>query len=136
MRAKEFITESLSPQNAGMVIQYFINYASKELGLTSLPEINLITNPKVAAQLASFGGYHDKSIQVSIVNRHVNDVLRTLAHELVHYRQDINGKLQPTSGNDGSEQENEANAVSAVVMRKWNRENPSVMELSPIGGGE
>jgi hypothetical protein len=134
MRAKEFITESLSPQNAATVIQYFVSYASNELGLTTLPDINLVTDPKVAAQLASFGGYHDNTIQVSIVNRHVNDVLRTLAHELVHYRQDINGELQSTSGNDGSDQENEANAMAAVIMRKWNRENPSVMELSPIGG--
>ena len=76
----------------------------------------------------SFGGYSpsDKSINIMISNRHIQDVLRTLAHELVHYRQDIKNQLNPDSGNDGSPEENEANSLAAVVMRKWGKMHPEL----------
>ena len=133
MRAREFITESVSPDKIKPIVTAFIKFAAAHIGLDSLPEIKLITDKSVAINQASFGGYGGGKIVVSIVNRHINDVLRTLAHELVHYKQDINGELNFNSGNDGSDEENEANATAAVIMRKWNKTNPELMGLDAIG---
>ena len=128
MRAKEFLTESTSMDDASKIIGTFLKFAKQHLELEELPEINLITNPKYSIKMHSFGGYSpdNKSINIMVSNRHIQDVLRTLAHELVHYRQDLNGQLKPDSGKDGSPEENEANSNAAVIMRKWGRLHPSV----------
>ena len=128
MRAKEFLTESISLDEANPIFKQFIKYTAKELELDNLPKINLIKDQKYSVEHHSFGGYSpsDKSINIMISNRHIQDVLRTLAHELVHYRQDINNQLNPDSGNDGSPEENEANSLAAVVMRKWGKMHPEL----------
>jgi hypothetical protein len=50
--------------------------------------------------------------------------MRTLAHELVHYKQDIEDRLDDNSGATGSPEENEANAQAGVVMRDYSEQNP------------
>jgi hypothetical protein len=54
------------------------------------------------------------------------DILRTLAHELVHHMQNLNG--DELNGDDGSGIENEANAMAGVIMREFGRENPEIFE--------
>jgi hypothetical protein len=56
------------------------------------------------------------------------DILRTLAHELVHHMQNGKGELNSDSGEDGSPTENEANATAGLIMRKFGRENPEIFE--------
>jgi predicted chitinase len=114
------------------IIQSFVNFASSRLGIKERPNIVLIRNPKHAVKRKSFGGYMGGSIEVMIGNRHVMDVMRTLAHELVHYKQDSDGVLRPDSGRDGSEHENEANAKAAVIMRLWGKMNPELFDRAAI----
>ncbi len=113
------------------IIDDFINYAIQFLDLENdEPEINLIDQDGAAAQLKSFGAFMVDSgvINVVITNRNLADILRTLAHEMVHYKQKIENRLEPNSGDDGSEIENEANATAAVIMRKYGKINPDIFE--------
>jgi hypothetical protein len=80
----------------------------------------------------SFGGYMGDRIELNIGNRHIMDVLRTMAHELVHYKQDLDGVLHKDSGKDGSEHENEANAKAAVIMRLWGKMNPELFQHAAL----
>jgi len=115
------------------IIKAFVKFASQKLGLDHPPKIKLQRNPKLASQRRSFGGYTPgQGIEINIGNRHIMDVLRTLAHEMVHYKQDINGELKPDSGRDGSDEENEANAKAAVVMRLWAKMNPELFQHATI----
>jgi hypothetical protein len=134
MKVREIITEGLKRDEATKIISRFIKFAQQELELDELPSINLITDYHYSVKHRSFGGYspNDKSINVMMLNRHIQDLLRTLAHELVHYRQDLNDELNADSGNDGSPQENEANSTAAVIMRKWGKLNPDIFSLPPI----
>lgn len=61
----------------------------------------------------------DKEIHVLVEDRALVDVLRSIAHEMVHYKQHINNELTNSSGATGSEHENEANAVAGVIMRNF-----------------
>jgi hypothetical protein len=70
----------------------------------------------------------EKKLLVVVHNRNIADILRTLAHELVHHMQNLDNRLQPDSGMDGSPEENEANSLAAVIMRKFGRENPEIYE--------
>ena len=128
MKIREIITEGLKRDKAEQIIDSFIRFASKELELNELPEINILDDSQYSVEYRSFGGYSpsDKIINITVKNRHINDVLRTIAHEIVHYKQDINGELKPDSGRDGSPEENEANARAAVTMRKWGKLHPEL----------
>lgn len=134
MKVNEILTEGLSHDNVSKIVDKFIKFTANHLNLDSLPKIHLSTDPKVSVDNHSFGGYSpsSKSIHISISNRHIQDVLRTLAHEIAHFKQDLNGELDSTSGDDGSPQENEANAVAAVVMRKWGKMHPNLFAQGPI----
>ena len=67
-----------------------------------------------------------------MANRNLADALRTLAHELVHYKQKQEGRLElnnaDKSGADGSSIENEANAVAGVILRKYGKLNPDIYQ--------
>ena len=134
MKIYEILTEGLKRDSAEKIIDSFIQFAAKELEIDELPNINILDDNKYSMEYSSFGGYRpdDKSITITVKNRHINDVLRTLAHEIVHYKQDLNGELKPDSGRDGSPEENEANARAAVTMRKWGKLHPKLFGEPPI----
>lgn len=124
MRVHEVLCEGMSHNTAKEIIAEFIDFAVLELELSKRPKIVLHTNNNYSTQHSSFGSYGNGIINVTITNRHINDCLRTLAHELVHYKQDLNGQLTFESGSTGSPEENEANAVAAVLLRKWGKKYP------------
>jgi len=114
------------------IIQDFLRFAARHIGLKDLPKIKLYSDPKLASSRRSFGGYMGGRIELNVGNRHIMDVLRTLAHEMVHYKQDTMGVLGPDSGKDGSEHENEANAKAAVIMRLWGKMNPELFQHAAL----
>lgn len=132
MKVQEILTEGLQYNKATRIIDKFIEFAASELQLDELPDIDLQDGNEVSVKHKSFGGYGNKHITVTLSNRHIMDVCRTLAHELVHYRQDMNNELTQDSGNDGSPHENEANALAAVVMRKWGKMHPNLFKQPAV----
>ena len=125
---KQPINESWHP-NKAKIINRFIDYATNYLSIDR-PTIKLINTPDYTQYNHSFGGYmpSEKKLLVVVHNRNIADILRTLAHELVHHMQNLDNRLQPDSGMDGSPEENEANSLAAVIMRKFGRENPEIYE--------
>lgn len=109
-------------------IKDFVSFAIKELGLDRPPEIALISKHVKSNITNSFASYSpgEKKVRVFAPNRHIMDFLRSLAHELVHYKQDLEGRLGPKSGETGSPEENEAHAVAGVLMRKYGRLHPEL----------
>ena len=134
MKIKELVTESLSREDAGPIIDKFLEFAKSQLGLEQLPKINTISDSNYSIQYRSFGGYNPETrcINVMSSNRHIQDLLRTLAHELVHFKQDLANQLDDDSGTDGSPQENEANAQAAIVMRKWAKLHPNLFSYEAL----
>lgn len=66
----------------------------------------------------------NKVAAVYCPGRSILDIFRSLAHELVHFKQDIKGEITPeqtSESNDGVPIENEANAVAGIIMRKFGR---------------
>lgn len=101
-----------------VIIRDGINLCRTELRLTNLPKIELVDK----IDNNSFGIFDGESIKVVIKNRHPIDIIRTLAHELVHWKQKQTG--QELDGSDGSSTENDANAVAGIIMRKFGKMYP------------
>lgn len=111
----------------------FLPLAMKVLGINSLPKMNFEPTLHTGEQ-PSFGMYvtGDNILYVAITNRHPVDILRTVAHELVHYRQDLKGELNHDSGRTGSPEENQAHEIAGVIMRYFNKQYPDFLSSNPI----
>ena len=111
----------------------FLPLAVKHLKMEKLPKIKLLRDVETD-HMPSFGKFSndDRTVHLGIKNRHPNDILRTLAHEMVHYVQGEQDRLDADSGATGSTEEDEANAEAGVVMREFNQQFPQYMALKPI----
>lgn len=134
MKVLELLTESTSKKfNLIDMLEDFLPLAKEELTLDQLPKIKLVGTVTDDEQ-PTFGRYDSEAhdITLAILNRHPIDILRTLAHELVHYRQDINNELGPHSGETGSPQENQAHELAGVIMRHFNKANPQYLFIDRV----
>lgn len=113
------------------IIDNFVDNVNEYLELVQdKPKVIISHDPTEAGEMASFGKYTPETGEIRVVatNRNLADILRTLAHEMVHFKQHLDGKLSTGSNEDGSEVENEANTIAAIIMRKFGRENPIIFE--------
>lgn len=118
-------------ENKFPLLKEFIKYCKEYLNLKSLPPLKISYDPMGAHNMRSFGGYdpNNKSIELNVSNRHQADMFRTLAHELCHYKQDLQNRLTPESGKTGHPHENEANAGAAIIMRNFAQMKPEMFIL-------
>ena len=109
----------------------FIKYAIKNLGIQNPPRnLSLSYDTNKAKEMRSFGYFspNDNKIWVYCANRNMADILRTLAHELVHRKQDEDGRISYESGKTGSEIENEANAMAGVLLRDFGKQHEEIYQ--------
>jgi hypothetical protein len=133
----EFITQyfnegiSESKENS---INHFVEYATKKLKLSERPKITLLSGREYSEAKTSLGGYNpmSKEIYVAIEGRLTADILRTLAHEMVHRKQDELGlvKDEIKDGATGSPIENQAHAVAGILMRNYGKINKQIYNES------
>lgn len=114
----------------------FIDFTCDYLKIKNPPEVIYKEDCKEGEQ-PSFAGYapHTNQLYIYTKNRHPMDVFRSVAHELVHHKQNEDGKLGKDiakEGSTGSDIENEANSVAGQVMRYFGRENPFYFDMSYI----
>ncbi|NCA21904.1 MAG: hypothetical protein EBS86_12300, partial [Crocinitomicaceae bacterium] len=79
-----------------VLVKSLLPYAQKQLGFNRPPVINFLDDEDNSQNALGKTGFYrpdDKSISVFITNRHPKDILRSVAHELVHYQQDCDGRL-------------------------------------------
>lgn len=123
----------LNHERFGPMLDTFTQFAAKKLGIQSMPTMELSKDDLGT----SFGGYNPatKSIVISTKNRHPMDVYRTVAHELVHHKQNEDGRLGndiKKEGSTGSDWENEANAHAGMIMRWFAKKNPDAFKTGHI----
>ena len=112
------------------ILKRFLIFLKRELNLSyDIPYV-LMDDADFAKKEKAFGIMNNKLIYVSVVNRHPMDILRTFAHEVVHYKQVMQGKNMSSSA--GSMIENQANAKAGELMRKYGNLHPELFDLMPI----
>ena len=110
------------------MIRDFYPFAQKEMGFNKPVRIFLTKDAQNAADPLGKTAYYDPGnmqIKLFYVDRHPKDVLRSLAHELMHHKQNCDGRLTSEVG-EGPVDENaelsmleeEANQAGFFV-RRW-----------------
>jgi hypothetical protein len=118
-------------------VQDFVNFCVAKLNIKNDPAIRFKRDPAWSERNRTFGSYnHDTNeLIVSLANRHVMDILRTVAHELTHQRQGEVSNMPADAGETGSKWENEANAKAGVLMREYGQQHPNLFAEAPIEEG-
>ena len=112
------INEAWTPDKQQRIKEFAL-WAIKLLEIEKAPKIKLVSDSGTSAL-----GYFDpetQNIVVTVKDRHQMDIMRTLAHELVHRKQN---EARELNGETGSPDENEANSLAGVLLRWWGKKNP------------
>ena len=113
----------------------FVDYTCNHLGIKEKPEIKYREDHGEGQP--SFAAYAPgtKEVYIMTKNRHPMDVFRSVAHELVHHKQNEDGRLNDVAkeGQTGSPIENEANSEAGKIMRYFGKENPFYFDMQYIG---
>jgi len=128
------LTEEVTRKELAPMLDAFVSFASDKLGIKSMPKVRYKTEDD---NYNSFAAYNPASNELSVQtkNRHPMDVFRSVAHELVHHKQNEDGRIGKDiarEGETGSDIENEANSEAGKIMRWFAKTNPDMFSQSHI----
>jgi len=112
------------------ILNKFLVFLKREIRFDYDIPIILVDDVDFCKKNKTFGLMYPDKIVISIVNRHPIDILRTVAHEYIHHKQQSEGKR--LNGNAGSVSENEANAKAGEIIRKYSNLQSDLFDLIPI----
>ena len=112
------------------IIDDFIDFGKNELTLGDGFNVRLTDNNDELETLASYD-MSKNEISVMSKNRAVPDIIRSIAHEMVHHKQNEMGDLKgnPEEGEDGSPWEDQANSKAGEIVRRFGKEFPEIYDL-------
>ena len=141
--------ESSFPSDEKRHLDKFVEFVKKDLGIENDVNIKYQTDKggiKTTAVYKYQDGdedYEQSEVRVYTKERALQDIMRSVAHELVHHQQNENGKLKGKISNVGGPIEDEANAVAGELLKKYGIDNPEIygeeevnMEFTEEEGGE
>ena len=124
---KTLLRERLLTTKDIRTVSDFVNFAKQYLGITD--DVKVALAFKRTPELKTTAYYNlEGFLVVYAKDRAIIDVCRSIAHELVHHKQNIEGRLIDSAkdGEDGSPIENEANAVAGIIIRKYGKLHPEI----------
>jgi len=141
--------ESQFDSSEKKTIDDFVDFVKKELNIKNDVEVKL-QNDKDGIKTTAVYKYkdgedekfEDSEIRVFTLGRALVDVLRSIAHELVHHMQNEKGDLEGKVSNVGGPIEDEANSVAGEMIKKYGLKDPEIygdkeeMGEQEDGGGE
>lgn len=125
MRAHEFEHRGRTPE-----LDDFVAWCCRRLDIQGpLPDLRYSDSKE--AQDQHYTGYYtqgDDAIWIYTGGRNLADIMRTVAHELVHFRQRESGQDLSDQAYAGSPAEREADAEAGIMMKHYLKSHPEVLE--------
>ena len=110
-------------------ISEFVKFVKKELDLEKCPLIILQNGRGELKTTANYNHSKDpKVIRVNVKNRAVVDVLRSIAHEMVHHKQYEDGRLKVKPPDIGGDIEDEANAKAGQYIKIFAQKDKTIYD--------
>ncbi len=111
------------------IISDFVKFVAEKLRMDEVPKVKVSKNPDFATSNKTFGIYFPdaNATTVETYGRNIVDVLRTVAHELTHHRQNEVG-----SRKDRTELEIEATTAAGMLVKIYCEEHPELYGTTEI----
>jgi hypothetical protein len=107
----------------------FVIFTKNHLGLKSTPKVVLQNGKKDLKTTANYDYTNsEKVVKINAKNRMLVDVMRSIAHEMVHHRQFEQGRLGVKPPDIGGEIEDEANAVAGQIIKLYAKEDKTIYD--------
>jgi Zn-dependent peptidase ImmA (M78 family) len=107
----------------------FVKFVKDELGIGSLPTV-IVQNHRNDLKTTANYDYtkEEKIIKICGKNRALVDVMRSIAHELVHHKQYEDGRLDVRPPDIGGEIEDEANAKAGQYIKMFSKIDDTIYD--------
>jgi hypothetical protein len=133
---EQMLYEEMSRKDFTGHLHSFVDFCCDKLGIEGKPALKF-KEPTDQGEQPSFAAYAPGSREVYVMskNRHPMDTFRSVAHELVHHKQNEEGRIGKDvarEGATGSDIENEANSRAGELMRWYGKANPSAFSMSYV----
>lgn len=120
--------EFLSDKKKKALVE-FAKFVKSELGIKDMPTISLQNGRKELKTTASYDyTKENKIVKINAKNRALVDVMRSLAHELVHHKQWEDGRLKVRPPDVGGEIEDEANAKAGQYIKMFAKKDNTIYD--------
>ena len=107
----------------------FVKFVKKELELKTVPSIKVQSNREGLKTTANYDyTKENKLIKVYGKNRALVDIMRSIAHELVHHKQFEQGRLETRPPDIGGEIEDEANAKAGQYIKMYSKIDETIYD--------
>jgi len=131
-----YISEEMRRKEFSNHLNSFIDFCCDRLGIQDKPSLKF-KEPHEQGDQPSFAAYSPSTREVIVMskNRHPMDIFRSVAHELVHHKQNEDGRIGKDvkrEGATGSDIENEANSRAGELMRWYGKANPQTFSMSYV----
>jgi|694.fasta_scaffold23225_12 hypothetical protein len=133
---EQLMNEEMTRKDFTDHLNSFVDFCCGKLGIEGKPTLKF-KEPSDQGEQPSFAAYAPGSREVYVMskNRHPMDIFRSVAHELVHHRQNEEGRIGKDvakEGATGSDIENEANSRAGELMRWYGKANPQCFGMSYV----
>jgi hypothetical protein len=107
----------------------FVKFVKEQLGLDTVPTISIQNHRNGLKTTANYDyTKENKVIKVCMKNRALVDVMRSIAHELVHHKQFEQGRLKVQPPDIGGEIEDEANAKAGQFIKMFAKKDSTIYD--------
>lgn len=106
----------------------FLTFVAENLQLQEYPTIKVLAKRQGGMTYGAFNPA-DNSIMVLGKSRGLADIFRTVAHELTHYKQKVEGRIPSDLKGRDLKLEAEANTKAGDLIYMFGLQNPQVYEL-------
>jgi hypothetical protein len=102
----------------------FIKFVTDELNINE--PFKVVLSKKRSGDLKTYAYYQPSSglIKIYSKNRGLADVLRSVAHELIHHQQNESGLLNKPHPDIGGKIEDDANSIAGQFVKKFGYIHP------------
>jgi len=133
---EQMLYEEMSRKDFSNHLNSFLDFCCDKLNISDKPKLKF-KEPADQGEQPSFAAYAPGAREVYVMskNRHPMDIFRSVAHELVHHKQNEEGRIGKDiakEGATGSDIENEANSRAGELMRWYGKANPSAFSMSYV----
>jgi len=125
--------EASFPSDEKQHLEKFVDFVKKELNIENDVNIRYQTDKDGIKTTAVYkyqdGGdeeFEQSEVRVYTKERALQDIMRSVAHELVHHQQNERGDLEGKISNVGGPIEDEANAVAGELLKKYGIDHPEI----------